>query len=189
MGYLLSFYWLPIIQARCGRKHQPHTLCGYIMDLGEVRQKDMWKGAHHQTLTLHFRQFTIWRITSSMFSIQCILTMSFFLMSSKLLPASAFWCLSCHFLYFIWRWSFLWSCLCDSPSSERWMLGVVELLLNYFITDRKSCCEVTLWCLLLNFLASFLSCFLSKPSCLPPKMKIRKNNHRIKLQLQKSQQW
>lgn len=109
----------------------------------------------------------------------------FFFMSSKLLPVSAFWSLSYHFLYFIGRESFLWSCLCNSPSSERWMPGVVELVLNYFMTDRKSCCEVVVWCLLLNFLASFLSCFLSKQSCLSLKIKARNNNH--KLQVQKSQ--
>lgn len=48
------------------------------MGLGEVSQKDMGKGTHHQTLPLDFRQFIIWQITSSVCSIQHILTVSFF---------------------------------------------------------------------------------------------------------------
>lgn len=114
------------------------------LDNGPGRSQPKGHGKGDPSSDNAFRFQTVHNLTNYLISVlypthfDCV----FFLMNSKLLPVSAFWSLSCHFLYFIERWSFLWSCLCNSPSSERWMLGVVELLLNYFMTGRKSCWEV-----------------------------------------------
>lgn len=138
-----SFYWLSIIQAGCrGKKTTTHYMW---LDTGPGRSQSKGPVKGGTSSDTAFRFQAAHNLTNYLISVlySTHFDYVFFFMSSKLLPVSAFWSLSCHFLYFIERWRFLWSCLCNSPSSERWILGVVELLLNYFMTTRKSCCVMS----------------------------------------------